>query len=128
MLWSNCRAFGKHTDKLLADSEKGVKTLPVLLGERLSRHAVIAMFIAQYLLSAALVVTGSFALPLLLVLLNLPSLPVIFAAYRHPKPAQKPDNYPAEAWPLWFSAYAFTHTRKFTLLFLLGVVLDTLFY
>jgi hypothetical protein len=29
-------------------------------------------------------------------------------------------------WPLWFSAYAFRHTRRFTSLFLLSVILDTL--
>ncbi|TCZ46515.1 prenyltransferase, partial [Roseicella aquatilis] len=29
-------------------------------------------------------------------------------------------------WPLWFSAFAFRHTRQFTSLFLLGLIADTL--
>ena len=118
--------FGKHTDKLEADRGKGVKTLPVILGERLSRRCVTAMIAAQYLLSLVLVVTGSFGWPLLLVLLNLGKLPAIFRVFAEPKPGARPEGYPREVWPLWFSAQAFSHTRQFTSLFLLGVVLDTL--
>ncbi len=118
--------FGKHTDKLVADRAKGVNTLPVIIGERQSRHCVLAMILAQYLLSVALVATGSFGWPLLLVLLNLPKLPALYRIFQTPKPDAKPDTYPAEVWPLWFSAQAFRHTRHFTSLFLLGVVLDTL--
>jgi 1,4-dihydroxy-2-naphthoate octaprenyltransferase len=43
-----------------------------------------------------------------------------------PKPGAMPDGYPPEVWPLWFSAQAFRHTRQFTSLFLLGVIVDTL--
>ena len=118
--------FGKHTDKLGADKAKGGNTLPVLIGEKLSRHCVLAMILAQYLLSIALVATGSFGWPLLLVLLNLPQLPALYRVFQTPKPEAKPGTYPAEVWPLWFSAQAFRHTRHFTSLFLLGVVLDTL--
>ena len=118
--------FGKHTDKLLADKSKGVNTLPVILGERRSRGAVTAMILAQYVLSIALVATGSFGWALLLVLLNLPNLPELFRVYQQPKPTDKPGDYPEEVWPLWFSAHAFRHTRRFTSLFLVGVVLDTL--
>jgi 1,4-dihydroxy-2-naphthoate octaprenyltransferase len=118
--------FGKHTDKLEADRAKGVNTLPVLLGEKRSRHWVVAMIAAQYLLCLLLVATGSFGWALLLVFINLPKLPGLFSVFSRPKPAEKPDNYPPEVWPLWFSAQAFRHTRQFTSLFLLGVVVDTL--
>ncbi len=118
--------FGKHTDKLEADRGKGVNTLPVIIGERWSRHAVLAMIVAQYALSLALVVTGSFGWALLLVLLSLPKLPGLFDIYKCPKPSDKPASYPEEVWPLWFSAHAFRHTRRFTSLFLAGVILDTL--
>lgn len=120
--------FGKHTDKLEADRSKGVKTLPVLIGERLSRYAVIAMLCAQYLLCLMLVAAGSFSFTLLLVLLNLPSLPRLFRTFGHSKPDSPPAEYPRDIWPLWFSAHAFNHTRRFTSLFLAGVLLDTLFH
>jgi 1,4-dihydroxy-2-naphthoate octaprenyltransferase len=118
--------FGKHTDKLEADKNKGVNTLPVILGERKARYWVVGMIAAQYLLSVGLVLTGNFDWPLLLVFINLPMLPGLIRVYGQPKPAAAPNDYPSEIWPLWFSAYAFRHTRRFTSLFLMGVVLDTL--
>jgi len=118
--------FGKHIDKLAADESKGVKTLPVIMGERRARGSVVAMLVAQYLLCVALVATGSFTWVLLLVLVNLPWLPALFEVYNQSKPGEKPPGYPEDVWPLWFSAYAFRHTRKFTSLFLVGVVLDTI--
>jgi 1,4-dihydroxy-2-naphthoate octaprenyltransferase len=118
--------FGKHTDKLEADSDKNVRTLPVIIGERAARISVIAMIGAQYVLSIALVIFESFSWPLLLVLINLPLLPKLIAVFQHTKPNSAPIDYPSEVWPLWFSAHAFRHTRRFTTLFLIGVVLDTL--
>jgi len=120
--------FGKHTDKLTADREKNVRTLPVILGESRSCKLVYAMLVTQYLLSIVLVVSGSFHWALLLVFLNLPTLFRVSDVYRQGKPAQRPDDYPEEIWPLWFSAHAFDHTRKFTSLFLLGVLTDTLLH
>jgi len=38
--------FGKHIDKLKVDQEKGIHTLPVLLGETASRFTVIGMMVA----------------------------------------------------------------------------------
>jgi 1,4-dihydroxy-2-naphthoate octaprenyltransferase len=118
--------FGKHTDKLEADRGKGVNTLPVILGERRSRYCVLGMIAAQYLLSIGLVLSGSFGWALLLVLISLPVLPGLFRIYQHPKPDARPQGYPEEVWPLWFSAHAFRHTRRFTSLFLVGVIIDTL--
>lgn len=120
--------FGKHTDKLEADKSKGVHTLPVILGECRARYAVLGMIAAQYLVCLALVWAGSFHWPLLLVLLNLPLLPPLFKVFQQAKPHSPPTQYPPEVWPLWFAAHAFRHTRRFTTLFLAGVVLDTLLF
>jgi 1,4-dihydroxy-2-naphthoate octaprenyltransferase len=120
--------FGKHTDKLEADQRKGVHSLPVIIGERRARHSIAIMISAQYLLCVALVLAGSFSWPLLLVLLNLPWLPRMFAILARRKPDSSPSDYPADVWPLWFSAWTFRHTRRFTTLFLAGVILDTVFF
>jgi len=117
--------FGKHTDKLEADRAKGVNTLPVIIGERHSRHCVMGMIVTQYLLSVGLVIVGSFGWPLLLVLANLGELPRLLQVFRQPKPPAPPASYPGNVWPLWFSAHAFRHTRRFTSLFIVGVILDT---
>lgn len=120
--------FGKHTDKLEADKRKGVNTLPVIVGERPARLSIAAMIGAQYALCAALVLAGSFHWPLLLVLANVPSLPALLRVLGQCKPAAPPATYPPNVWPLWFSAHAFSHTRRFTTLFLAGVLLDTVFF
>jgi 1,4-dihydroxy-2-naphthoate octaprenyltransferase len=96
------------------------------MGERPARYAVLGMIGAQYLLCSALVLAGSFRWPLLLVLINLPMLPRLLRVFEQSKPDLPPADYPPEVWPLWFSAHAFSHTRRFTSLFLAAVVLDTL--
>lgn len=116
--------FGKHIDKFAADRDKGIHTLPVLLGERLARYTAIGMMILQYVLTIYLVVIGYFTPALLLVLLALRSVPLVFGVYSQPKPAERPEQYPADSWPLWFVAFAFLHNRRFGLLFLVGLVVD----
>ena len=120
--------FGKHIDKAPADREKGVNTLPVILGDAASRKVTIAMLAAQYLLCIGLVVAGSFSWTLLLVLVTVHRMGELYRVFSRPKPEHRPPGYPTEIWPLWFSAYAFRQTRNFTSLFLLGVILDTAFY
>jgi 1,4-dihydroxy-2-naphthoate octaprenyltransferase len=120
--------FGKHIDKAPADRAKGVKTLPVILGDSRARSVTLIMLCAQYVLCAVLVIAGSYSWTLLVVLINLPLMKSLLTVFAAPKPENQPSNYPEEVWPLWFSAHAFRHTRRFTSLFLLGVILDTLVY
>jgi 1,4-dihydroxy-2-naphthoate octaprenyltransferase len=116
--------FGKHIDKLSQDKDKGIHTLPVLLGERNARYAAMAMVAVQYLAVLYLVVSGYFSPFMLVVLLALRDVPRLFAMFNHPKPAERPAEYPADAWPLWFVAGAFQHNRSFGLMFLLGLILE----
>lgn len=116
--------FGKHIDKVEGDRAKRIFTLPVILGERLARGAVVAMMGLQYLTVIYLVVTGYFSPVLLVVLLALPMLLSAMRAYREPKPAAPPPGYPVPGWPLWFVGFAFIHNRRFGLLFLLALIGD----
>ena len=116
--------FGKHIDKYIADKAKGIHTLPVLLGERPARYAVLAMMALQYLLVVYLVAIRFFSPVMLIVLLALTKMPAVWAMYRQPKPATRPADYPADAWPLWYVAIAFQHNRRFGLLFLVGLLLE----
>ena len=116
--------FGKHIDKLDADREKRIRTLPVLLGESLSRWVTIAMLLAQYGLVAWLIASRYFSPAVALVVFAVPALWDALRAYRHPRPARPPKRYPPNVWPLWFVAFAFRHTRQFGGLFVIGIVLD----
>ena len=118
--------FGKHIDKLDADAAKGIRTMPVLLGERNARRATIAMLTLQYVLVLALVWSGYVSWLLLAVFAAAPWYVRAVRAYSHPRPAAPPPEYPPNIWPLWYAAFAFQHTRRFGGLFLLGLTLDVL--
>jgi 1,4-dihydroxy-2-naphthoate polyprenyltransferase len=118
--------FGKHIDKLDADAAKGIRTMPVLLGERTARLATIGMFSLEYLLVGALVLSGSLSWVLLAVAGALPWYVRALRVYRQPRPTGPPPEYPPNIWPLWYSAFAFQHTRRFGSLFLIGLTVDVL--
>ncbi len=116
--------FGKHIDKHDADREKRIYTLPVLLGERAARWVAVVLLIAMYAVTLALVLSGAFGWPLLLVVGALPAGYLAVRVYLHPRPKTPPEEYPLGIWPLWYSAFAFRHTRRFGALFLLGTALE----
>jgi 1,4-dihydroxy-2-naphthoate octaprenyltransferase len=118
--------FGKHIDKLDLDRDKGVRTLPVILGEARARHWVIGMLLSQYLGCLALVLAGRAHWLLLVVFANLFVLKRLLDVFRAPKPAAQPEHFPDNIWPLWFSAFAFDHTRKFTTLFVSSLLIGLL--
>lgn len=115
--------FGKHIDKSAEDRAKRIYTLPVLIGEKAGRVAVVAMFVLQYLAVTYLVVTGFFTPLMLVVFLALRVFFQVLPMFRQPKPAEKPANFP-DVWPNYFVAAAFQHNRRFGVLFLLGLILD----
>jgi 1,4-dihydroxy-2-naphthoate polyprenyltransferase len=118
--------FGKHIDKLREDKAKRIHTLPVILGETVSRYAVMVMMALQYLLVVGLVVSGFFTPAMLLVLLALIPSPRVWRILTQPKPDQPPAEY-KHIWPMWFVAAVFYHNRIYGLWFLVGLILDTVF-
>jgi 1,4-dihydroxy-2-naphthoate octaprenyltransferase len=118
--------FGKHIDKLGADLAKGIRTMPVLLGERNARWTTIAMLTLQYVLVVALVWSGYVSFLLLAVFGAVQRYVLAVRAFLHPRPAAPPPEYPPGIWPLWFAAFAFQHTRRFGGLFLLGLAADVM--
>jgi 1,4-dihydroxy-2-naphthoate octaprenyltransferase len=120
--------FGKHIDKLAVDKAKGIHTLPVLIGERAARYAVIALMIAPYLIVLALIGLRFFTPVLVLVLLAVPSLRKFLPAFLSPKPQTRPEGFPdgQGGWPLYFAALAFVNNRGFGMWFMAGLVADTL--
>lgn len=116
--------FGKHTDKLSFDSDKGIKTLPVLLGEKLSRRVTVGLLLAQYPVIAYLVYTGFFHPIMLVTFGSVFSLKRVFEVFAHPRPEHPPKSFPDGVWPLWFVGVAFWFTRRYSAFFLVGLVLD----
>jgi 1,4-dihydroxy-2-naphthoate octaprenyltransferase len=119
--------FGKHIDKLSGDAAKGIRTLPVLLGEQRARLWVVGMIIGQLLLVAAMVLLAAAPWTLLLCLLNIPAARGLIAMLGQPKPQSRPQDYPPQVWPLWFAHQAFLLNRRFSAWFLCGLVLALVF-
>ncbi len=116
--------FGKHIDKFEMDKERRIHTLPVVLGEKLSRGIVVGMFVLQYLLTFYLVAVGFYTPVMAGVILAFPSLYRILPLFRLPKPAEKPAGFP-DVWPNYFVAAGFYHNRSFGIVFILLLIVDT---
>jgi len=117
--------MGKHIDKLPWDEAAGVRTLPVILGEARARMATEALMIGFYVAVVVCVLVGALSWPALAVF---GALPLLFRALKwvgRPRPAEPPRGFPV--WPLWFAAFAFTHTRRAGALLVAGLATAAIF-
>jgi len=120
--------FGKHTDKLLEDKNKGVHTLPVVIGQKAARYSTIALWVLQYLFIIALVLTGRLGPAMLIVLLAIPKLLWASKTFLKPRPTSKPEGDAGKEWPLYLVSHAFIYNRVFGMLFLLGLIADVVLH
>jgi 1,4-dihydroxy-2-naphthoate polyprenyltransferase len=116
--------FGKHIDKFKEDKAKGINTLPVLIGEKAGRFAVLGMIAMQYLSVLYLVIVGFFSPVMLVVFFALFSLKQVLPMYSKPKPESCPPDYGKDTWPLYFVASAFYQNRQYGMFFLIGLIGD----
>ena len=114
--------FGKHIDKIPADTKKGVRTMPVLLGEATARRVAQGLMIAFYPIVVGAVAAGWIGPWVLLVLLGVPRLLAVLRTFNTPRPESPPHSY--IGWPLWFVGAAFIHTRRAGGLLVLGLLLN----
>jgi len=117
--------IGKHIDKLDADTEKGIQTLPVRLGAEKSLFMNQYLMVTFFVFVASLVGVGTLSVWTLLVAGAVPRLIQVLKIYHQPPPEQAPPGY--AIWPLWYVAGAFSLTRTAGGLLVLGLVLD-IFY
>jgi 1,4-dihydroxy-2-naphthoate octaprenyltransferase len=117
--------FGKHIDKYEMDKQRRIHTLPVVLGEKISRFMLLSFLVIQYLLVVYLSAVRFFWPVMLIVFFALRTFFKVLPMFRAPKPTEKPENFP-EVWPNYFVAAAFIHNRSFGVLLLLGLVLDAI--
>jgi 1,4-dihydroxy-2-naphthoate octaprenyltransferase len=114
--------FGKHIDKIEADRKKGVRTMPVILGERNARLVAQVLMVAFYPIVIGSALVGWIGPWVLLVVLGLPRLVNVLRVYSKPRPESPPHSY--VGWPLWFVGQSFIHTRRAGALLILGLLLN----
>ena len=112
---------GKHIDKLGPDLKKGIKTIPVILGENNSKILNKANFILFYILILALVIFGVASPFILLTFLAIPRLIQSWKIYSEEKPDSPPDGW--TIWPLWYVGWAMYFNRKAGELLIVGMLL-----
>ena len=112
--------LGKHIDKLEYDRNIGVKTLPVLLGERVTRLLLRGLIAIAYFAVVALVLAKILPIWSLLSLLALPRASQLFRVLSLPRPKESPEGYQSR--PIWFLGYVFSHNRRFGALYIAGLI------
>jgi 1,4-dihydroxy-2-naphthoate octaprenyltransferase len=113
--------MGKHIDKIPYDAPLGIRTLPVILGERRARDVTLGLMVAFYALVALCVLVGAMPWPALAVALALPRLAKVWHRFRRPPPDEPPPGFPV--WPLWYAALAWVHVRQAGALLVLGLAI-----
>jgi 1,4-dihydroxy-2-naphthoate polyprenyltransferase len=113
--------MGKHIDKAPYDEPLGIRTLPVVLGDRRARAATVALMVGFYVAVVVCVAVDALPWPALVSLGAIPKLVQAWSAFSRPKPEEPPERFPV--WPLWFAAIAFVHTRRAGSLLVLGLVI-----
>lgn len=118
--------IGKHIDKMKDDKIKGVGTFPVRVGETVARYVDMLCILLAYGIVIYLVATGYFSTFMLLILFAVQRAMYAIYALSKPRPEAAPKGFEA-FWPTWFSGFCFYHNRMFGGLFVIGILLDTLF-
>lgn len=117
--------ISKHIDKMSDDKQRGVGTMPVRLGEKAARYINIAALVLTYAVIVYLIFVPRYFTPvMLIVFLAGQRLLLALNMLSKPLPDGPPEGY--EAWPVWFSGFAFFHNRMFGGLLILGLIIDTL--
>ncbi len=117
--------FGKHVDKLPADSAKGIHTLPVILGDERARRISQVLMVSFFVAVVLLVLTGIFGVWTLASFAAVPRLLKVMKVFGQPRPEEAPPGYPI--WPLWYVAWAFTLTRLAGGLLILGLIANAIY-
>ena len=115
--------FGKHIDKIEADTKKGVRTMPVLLGEARARRVAQGLMVAYYPIIVGAVLVGWIG-PWLFLSCSASPLLATLKVFSKPKPDVAPHS--TSAGRSGSSAQAFVHTRRAGALLILGLLLNAL--
>ncbi len=117
--------MGKHVDKFDADSERGIHTLPVIMGKERSLFLTQELMVAYFVLVLCLVGVGTLGVWTLLVFGAVPRLAKVLRVFGQPRPETPPPNFPI--WPLWYVAFAFALTRLAGALLVVGLILNAIY-
>lgn len=108
--------MGKHIDQESYDKEKGIETLPVLLGEKRARTITIASILLMYLFAFAPMLYGRIPVVGAILLLNYSKASKAISVLSAERPQEPPRGY--VGWPLWYHRQCLVHNRRFGWLYI----------
>jgi len=114
--------FGKHIDKYKPDKKKGIKSLPVIIGEKNARITNIILMGLFYIVVIILIALKYQGIGLVLTFLSIPRYIFVIKNYLKPKPKESPEEWPI--WPLWYVGFAFHLIRLSGLTLILGLIVN----
>lgn len=112
--------LGKHIDQAEFDRAHGIHTLPVLLGDTVSRWLEICLLLAMYAIVIGGVYAGILPWPVLLILFNASRAWEALTILGRKRPGEAPAGY--AGWPLWYHRYSLRHNRSFGWLYIVGLL------
>ncbi len=112
---------GKHIDQMDFDAGRGIRTLPVLLGEEAARAFNVATVVLIYVVTAALIAIGQLTAFAALIVVAFPRAARAISVMSRPRPAAPPEGY--VGWPLWYHRVCLAHNRAFGWIYILGLAL-----
>jgi len=112
---------GKHIDQMDFDRGKGIRTLPVLIGERAARALNVATLALIYAVTAALILLALLTPFAAVIGLALPRAWHAMKLMSRPRPDAPPEGY--VGWPLWYHRVCLVHNRAFGWLYIAGLAL-----
>ncbi|MHA1867748.1 MAG: prenyltransferase [Candidatus Heimdallarchaeaceae archaeon] len=112
--------FGKHIDKYEPDKKKGIKTLPVIIGEKNARITNIVLMGLFYIIIIILIALKYQGIGLVLTFISIPRYIFVAKNYLKPKPKEPPEEWPI--WPLWYVGFAFHLIRLSGLTLIFGLL------
>jgi 1,4-dihydroxy-2-naphthoate polyprenyltransferase len=114
--------IGKHMDKRDADVAAGVRTVPVLIGQRASALLLKLNGIIFYGLVALVAILGYTGPYVAVCVLALPRLIKAWKVFGSAKPEQPPEGW--TVWPLWYVGWAMFFNRQAGSFLILGLILN----
>jgi 1,4-dihydroxy-2-naphthoate octaprenyltransferase len=112
---------GKHIDQMEFDAGRGIRTLPVLLGEKAARGFNVATVVLIYVVTAVLIAIGQLTAFAALIIVAFPRAARAISVMSRPRPAAPPEGY--VGWPLWYHRACLAHNRLFGWTYILGLAL-----
>jgi len=101
--------MGKHIDQMDFDFRNDIRTLPVLLGERVARALNVAAIFAIYAIATILIGLGRLTPFAAAIALAIPRAVHAVKTISRPRPSAPPHGY--VGWPLWYHRACLEHNR-----------------